>query len=116
MKYIFAALLTSLSSFSMAAPVILADGIIYNVGNSNGAGNGFAIFVKSTNTTVPCPEGFGITFLASTAPSEKAYDRSFTVALAAQMAGKRVIVYGNGTVATGAEACGTAVNISVINQ
>lgn len=99
----------------MATPVILADGIVYNVANSNGAGNGFAIFIKSTSTTVPCPEGYGITFLAPNAPSEQAYERSFTMALGAQLAAKRVIVYGNGTVTTGAGACATAVNISIVN-
>lgn len=115
MKYIFALMLTSLSSLAMAAPVILADGIIYNTANSNGAGNAFAIFIKSTSTTVPCPEGYGLTFSAANAPSEKAYDRSFVMALSAHMSGKRVIVYGNGTIATGGEACGTAINISIVN-
>lgn len=115
MKYLLGFILASISSMSMAATIVLADGIVYNVGNSNGAGTAFAIFVKST-TAVPCPEGYGLTFAAATAPSEKAYDRSFTIALAAQMAGKRVIVYGTGTNTSGAEACGTAANISIINQ
>lgn len=116
MRYIFGFILAGLSSLSNAAPVLLADGIIYHTTNSNGAGNGFAVFIKSTGTTVPCPEGYGLTFAAANAPSEKAYDRSFVVALTAQMAGKRVIVYGNGTIATGAEACATAVNIAIVNQ
>lgn len=116
MKYIFGLALAGLANLSMAAPVLLADGVIYHISNSNGAGNAFAIFIKSSSTTVPCPEGYGLTFAAANAPSEKAYDRSFVLSLTAQMAGKRVMVYGNGTIATGAEACGTAVNIAVVNQ
>src|SRR5205823_2376684 len=97
---------------SAFAGSILAQGVIYNVGNSTGnPADNFAIFVKST-TAVPCPEGYGIVFFASSAPYQKAYDRSFAMALTALTAGQKVIIYSSLPNATSSD-CSSAAYITI---
>lgn len=109
MKWLSGLFLVMLSSMSFAGNK-LAEGVIYNIGNSTGNTTGnFALFIKST-TTVPCSEGYGIVFFVSNAPNEKAFDRAFALATTAFTTGQKVIVYG-----TVDNDCGSAAYITLVS-
>lgn len=110
MKFIVGIFLALLSGATFAGNK-LAEGVIYNVGNSTGSTVGnFAIFIKST-ATVPCPEGYGIVFFVGNAPNEKAFDRAYAASLMALASGQKVVVYG-----TQDNDCSTAAYITVLSN
>jgi hypothetical protein len=81
-----------------AGAYLAQDATITKIGNADQNQDKF--FVTVSGGQVTCPT---ITFTVDAAPSQKAFDRSFAMAMAAQATGKRVTIFNyNSTSCSGA--------------